>query len=80
MARRSRVNAQVVDAVCVSNAATVAMGPATTMSMTYAALTDSLGIAMHNAVATQRSAQTIAVASVATTCAQIAAVANKGSS
>lgn len=63
------VNDQITDAISTANVVAIAAAPAEAMAMTYAAMADSIGLAMQNATATQRNMQVVANSSVAVCCA-----------
>lgn len=73
----SSINSQVTDAGIQSGTLVLDQADSLSMANTFMAAANSIGLMMQNAVAVEQSAQMIAQASVATTCALI--VANAGS-
>lgn len=67
------MNTQIVDAAKQSAALTIDQGASLSMACTFMAAANTIGLVMQNAAATQQGTQQIAQASVATTCALIAA-------
>ncbi|BBD10074.1 killing trait family protein [Desulfovibrio ferrophilus] len=59
--------------MALANTAVVGLGPSLSMSMTYAAMADSIGIIMHNAAVAEQHMQTISTAATVQVCALIIA-------
>ena len=67
----STVNAQIVDAVRQANRLTIGRGAQLSMTATYMAAANSIGLIMSNAALAQQGTQQIEQATVAVTCALI---------
>jgi len=59
--------------VALTNASAVGLGPSMSMSLIYAAMTDCIGMVMHNAATDERNTQFVAAAATVQVCALIIA-------
>lgn len=67
------MNTQITDAVALTNTAAVGIGPSLSMSMTYVAMADSIGLVMRNAAVAEHNLQAVALAATTQVCALIIA-------
>ena len=71
MSSENTVNSQIVDSVSAASTLLVAQGPAQSFSMLDMVMLETLGTAMHNAVARQQGAGMVSNAAVTATCAKM---------
>ena len=64
-----KVNAQIIDAVALTNLAVIGSSAAESQALMYESMAHSLALIMHNAGSTQYGAQQLSAASVARACA-----------
>lgn len=71
MSSMSLVNAQITDAVSQTNATVIGTAAAQSFGILDAVMSETIGMAMHNAVGNQRNMQMVSSAAVSATCARI---------
>ena len=65
------VNSQITDAVTQANSLAIGEGPALSMAMVYAVMSETVGMVMHNAVTAQSGMQTISKSAATVVCSLI---------